>query len=268
MVRDMRNRFLICLIFTVPIFVYSPMGGMFEPPTPPFGLKLDLWLFFFASAAILYPSWPSLKVRRVLDGRAGGGRSLTRPITRATTPGRSRAERMALARGITRIAEALMSSPALSPPAADEPYGRCLLFADDAREVLAMSWRPGATCAPHDHGASGGVVHLIAGRIVERRYAFDGARLTPIGESCHEAPAVLAVAPGIIHDIHAAPGAETVLTIHHYEPRIAAMRVYDDAGRRTLVVSDDCGAWIPRDPALVREVIAWDAPTPRDDRAR
>jgi Cu2+-exporting ATPase len=58
MVRDMRNRFWICLIFTIPIFVYAPMGGMFEPPTPPFGIKLNLWLFFFASAAILYPSWP------------------------------------------------------------------------------------------------------------------------------------------------------------------------------------------------------------------
>src|SRR5450830_177705 len=58
MVRDMRNRFLICLIFTVPIFVYAPMGGFFTPPTPPFGLELNLWLFFFASAAILYPSWP------------------------------------------------------------------------------------------------------------------------------------------------------------------------------------------------------------------
>ena len=58
MVRDMRNRFWICLIFTVPIFVYAPMGGMWQAPVPPFGLELNLWLFFFASAAILYPSWP------------------------------------------------------------------------------------------------------------------------------------------------------------------------------------------------------------------
>jgi Cu2+-exporting ATPase len=58
MVRDMRNRFWICLIFTVPIFVYAPMGGFFKPPTPPFELELNLWLFFFASAAIIYPSWP------------------------------------------------------------------------------------------------------------------------------------------------------------------------------------------------------------------
>ena len=58
MVRDMRNRFWICLAFTVPIFIYSPMGGMFTPPAPPFGLSLGLWLFFLGSIAVIYPSWP------------------------------------------------------------------------------------------------------------------------------------------------------------------------------------------------------------------
>lgn len=58
MVHDMRNRFWICLIFTVPIFIYSPMGGIFTPPVPPFGLSLDLWLFILGSIAVLYPSWP------------------------------------------------------------------------------------------------------------------------------------------------------------------------------------------------------------------
>jgi Cu2+-exporting ATPase len=58
MVRDMRNRFWICLAFSVPIFVYAPMGGLFAPPAPPFGLQLNLWLFFLATAAVLYPSWP------------------------------------------------------------------------------------------------------------------------------------------------------------------------------------------------------------------
>jgi len=58
MVRDMRYRFWICLIFTVPIFIYAPMGGFFKPPAPPFGLPLNLWLFFLASVAIPYPSWP------------------------------------------------------------------------------------------------------------------------------------------------------------------------------------------------------------------
>ena len=58
MVRDMRNRFWICFVFAVPIFIYSPMGDMFPAPAPPFGLPLNQWLFGLASAAVLYPSWP------------------------------------------------------------------------------------------------------------------------------------------------------------------------------------------------------------------
>jgi Cu2+-exporting ATPase len=58
MVRDMRNRFWICLVFAVPIFIYSPMGNLFPAQEPPFGLPLNQWLFGLASAAVLYPSWP------------------------------------------------------------------------------------------------------------------------------------------------------------------------------------------------------------------
>jgi len=73
MVRDMRNRFWICLLFTIPIFIYAPMGGMFKPPAPPFGLELNLWLFFLASAAIVYPSWPFFVAawRALLKGTLG-----------------------------------------------------------------------------------------------------------------------------------------------------------------------------------------------------
>jgi Cu2+-exporting ATPase len=57
MVRYMRNRFWICLIFSVPIFFYSPMG-LFTPPAPPFELDLNVWLLIFATLAVVYPSWP------------------------------------------------------------------------------------------------------------------------------------------------------------------------------------------------------------------
>ena len=60
MVRDMRNRFWIALIFSLPIFVFSPMGMDFIKMPVPFGLRLDLVLFIFASLAILYPVWPFL----------------------------------------------------------------------------------------------------------------------------------------------------------------------------------------------------------------
>src|SRR6516165_4633992 len=70
MVRDMRNRFWISLVFSVPIFLYSPMGVDFISLKPPFGMDLNLLLFFLASAAIIYPVWPLIvgAVRALRNG--------------------------------------------------------------------------------------------------------------------------------------------------------------------------------------------------------
>ena len=53
MVRDMRNRFWMALIFSIPIFLYSPMGMSFISLKPPFGMPLNIFLFFLASPAII-----------------------------------------------------------------------------------------------------------------------------------------------------------------------------------------------------------------------
>jgi len=58
MALDMRNRFWICLAFTVPVFLYAPMGMEFVKLTPPFGLGLNVWLFLLATGAVVYPAWP------------------------------------------------------------------------------------------------------------------------------------------------------------------------------------------------------------------
>jgi Cu2+-exporting ATPase len=58
MARDVRNRFLISLVFTLPIFAMAPMGLTSPLIMPPFGLSENLAMFFLASAAILYPVWP------------------------------------------------------------------------------------------------------------------------------------------------------------------------------------------------------------------
>jgi Cu2+-exporting ATPase len=60
MVRDMRNRFWISLVFTLPIFALDPMGLAAPLIEPPFGLGMNVTMFFLASAAILYPVWPFL----------------------------------------------------------------------------------------------------------------------------------------------------------------------------------------------------------------
>ena len=60
MVRDMRNRFLVALVFAIPVFVYSPMGEMFGVLETPFAMDRGLFLFIVGTAAILYPGWPFL----------------------------------------------------------------------------------------------------------------------------------------------------------------------------------------------------------------
>ena len=58
MVRDMRNRFIVCLGFTIPILFWMPMGLPLPTPPVPFGLRMDQWLFILTSGAVLWPSWP------------------------------------------------------------------------------------------------------------------------------------------------------------------------------------------------------------------
>jgi len=58
MARDMRTRFIICLLFTLPMLALAPMG-LGEPLIqPPAFLGLDRTLFLLASGAVLYPGWP------------------------------------------------------------------------------------------------------------------------------------------------------------------------------------------------------------------
>jgi Cu2+-exporting ATPase len=58
MARDMRNRFWVCLAFTIPIFLYAPMGVQFISLSAPFELELNTWLFVLASGAVIYPARP------------------------------------------------------------------------------------------------------------------------------------------------------------------------------------------------------------------
>ncbi|MEO5812590.1 MAG: heavy metal translocating P-type ATPase [Rhodanobacter sp.] len=55
--RDMQRRFIVAVVFGIPLFVWSPMG-LFEPPPVPFGLDKQLWLLLIASGALIYPGWP------------------------------------------------------------------------------------------------------------------------------------------------------------------------------------------------------------------
>ncbi|TNF29684.1 MAG: hypothetical protein EP329_15155 [Deltaproteobacteria bacterium] len=141
-----------------------------------------------------------------------------------------------------------LDAPPAGLPADGEPYGRMPLVVDAAHEMILMRWRPGATCAPHDHGEAAGVIHLVEGVFTERTYAREGDRLVVVATREVAAPAVLEAGPGVIHDMRCDRAG---VSLHVYAPRIHGMRVYDLARREVLVVSDDCGAWVPSDPAQV-----------------
>jgi P-type Cu2+ transporter len=58
MVRDMRDRFLVALLFAVPIALWSPIGDSLfgsTPPTP-FGMRESLWQFFLSLPVVFYSS--------------------------------------------------------------------------------------------------------------------------------------------------------------------------------------------------------------------
>jgi Cu2+-exporting ATPase len=59
MVRDMRNRFLVAALLSIPILLWSPIGRdvlNFEVAAP-FGLRDDVWLLLLSLPAIFYSSW-------------------------------------------------------------------------------------------------------------------------------------------------------------------------------------------------------------------
>lgn len=60
MVRDMRNRFFVAILLTIPVFFYSPLFYRlfnFVFPTP-IGISPDLVAFLIATPVILYGGWP------------------------------------------------------------------------------------------------------------------------------------------------------------------------------------------------------------------
>ncbi len=60
MVRDMRNRFFVVLLLTIPVFLYSPLFYRlfgFDLPTPA-GIGPDIIAFLIATPVILYGGWP------------------------------------------------------------------------------------------------------------------------------------------------------------------------------------------------------------------
>lgn len=56
MARDMRNRFIVALLFAIPVVLYSSMGLEFLKLEPPFGIERNIFLLVLASGALFLPA--------------------------------------------------------------------------------------------------------------------------------------------------------------------------------------------------------------------
>lgn len=146
---------------------------------------------------------------------------------------------------LTRVTDAL---PELATMAADpndgEPYSRTILRVDEV-EIMLARWRPGQRCAPHDHGGAGGFVIVLQGGFEERRFDWDGSRLTVTTSTEHHTGEVTSITSDVIHDM---AGLDGGLTLHFYSPPATSMRVFDLDRSEMLELVGNYGAWIPREP--------------------
>lgn len=144
------------------------------------------------------------------------------------------------------LAQVARARPALarmaSEPNDGEPYSRTILRVDGEVEIMLARWRPGRRCAPHDHGGAGGFVIVLEGRFEERRFDWDGPRLTVTSSAEHPAGAVTRITSDVIHDM---TGLDGGLTLHLYSPPATSMRVFDLDTSEMLELVGNYGAWIP-----------------------
>ena len=126
---------------------------------------------------------------------------------------------------LARVAQAGPTlAEAAKLPNEGEPYSRSILRADDKVEIMLARWRPGHSCAPHDHGGAGGFVIPIEGTFVERRFGWDGPELVVAEHATRPEGVPIRIASEDIHDMTA--GARG-LTLHFYSPPASSMRVFD-----------------------------------------
>jgi ubiquinone/menaquinone biosynthesis C-methylase UbiE len=136
------------------------------------------------------------------------------------------------------------------------PYTRQVLFSNHQCEIMVAYWSKGQSSAPHDHGSSKGWVFFLQGNFEEKSYKFLDSGLVDSGKIFkHMTGDVTKVQNGDIHSCTSMD--QNGISFHVYFPKIHKMKVFDLSKRQTLTVTDDCGAWIPKDPKYVVSKSNW-----------
>ncbi len=136
----------------------------------------------------------------------------------------------------------------------NEAYGRRVLISNPNFEVMIAGWQKDVECAPHDHGYSLGRVFILEGMFCETKYVWRKNNLMKSNFNVVEAINCVGVTVPDIHSMISFK--ERGVTLHFYSPAIQDMKVFDIPNRRTLTVSNDCGAWVP-DPTQILVSSKW-----------
>ena len=142
-------------------------------------------------------------------------------------------------------------------PSTGFPYGRKLIHSDQSCEIMLAHWSANLPCSPHNHGNSEGWVFFIKGDFEETIYEWKSGELQKVEIKSHKENSYTCINN---EDTHSCKSTQEGLSLHIYFPRIEMMRVHDLAKRRTLIVSDNCGAWIPITNEYIQEEILWSQP--------
>ena len=108
----------------------------------------------------------------------------------------------------------------------------------DSVDLWLLTWLPGQTTQPHDHGDSAAAFQVVRGSITELQWGADGSRTS----TRLQAGRSRQVPVGAVHDV-VNLASEPAVSIHAYSPRLTHMTYYrvDGYGLRAerVVESDD-----------------------------
>lgn len=136
-----------------------------------------------------------------------------------------------------------------------EPYGRQVLYRSPDIEVMLAHWSYDAASCPHNHGFSKGLIWFMQGSFQEQHFEFKNRALNKIGDviKYNQGEVTLVMS----NDIHSSRSLANGISLHLYSPSIHSMKVWDTDNQETLTVADECGAWVPKDQALITKRVKW-----------
>lgn len=134
----------------------------------------------------------------------------------------------------------------------EKPYGRKVLFQNDAIELLLTGWNPGHSCWPHTHGREAdGIVFVLSGKGTFNTFPevgkFDLTKTSVMAEGD-----VIYVPQGEIHSMGNSESEQKLVCLHAYWPPIAEMWIYNPEQTISWHVSDG-GAWKPEQQYILEE---------------